>query len=351
MFRGLRVQLIGMSMKDFRFNYIITIHNKEDLIKEVLENVVACARENSYIYPVLDGCTDNTENIVNEVIRENPQVKITKVYAPNVHELKSINAGLRAASQAEHGFNIILQDDVILEDHNLESTVIRFYEYFGYEKVGYLGFRHGVNLYLKDLPEIVEMFNKKENLIEERNIIESAYGTGLSPKPLEPYMAVERMAAVGSPQCVSTYVVNKIGLWDEAMAPVSWTCHDISLRCLQVGLHNYAFAIKFKSDIEWGSTRSKPTPKHGDIYTRNRVYLHDKYFNFFKKFRKSQEYRRLKTANPFKIPSITVSEIEKKNAIKNFYKSRKSQMGLSRHLISKYIKLPLKFFLTNLRIY
>lgn len=338
-------------MKNFRFNYIITIHNKQDLIKDVLENVIACARENSFIYPVLDGCTDNTEKIVDEIIRLNPQASIVKVYAPNVHELKSINAGLRTASQSEKGCNIILQDDVILADHNLEETVIKFYEYFGYEKVGYIGFRHAVNVYLKDQPELVEIFNKKEKLIEERNIIESAYGTGLSPVPLEPYMAVERMVGVGSPQCISCFAINRVGLWDEVMAPVSWTCHDISMRCLIAGLHNYAFAIKFRSDIEWGSTRTKPTPKHGDIYTRNRGYLYQKYFDFLIKFRKTKKYKYLKLAKPFKIPGIDVSEKEKKSCIQLYYKSRKKQMNLLTHLISKFIKLPIKIILTQIGLY
>ena len=119
-------------MKNFRFNYIITIHNKENLIEKVLKSVISCCRENSYIYPVLDGCTDNTESIINSIIADNRQIPIKKIYTPDVHEILSINAALKVASQDEKGCNIILQDDVILEDQELEKKVFTIYDYLGY---------------------------------------------------------------------------------------------------------------------------------------------------------------------------------------------------------------------------
>ena len=53
----------------FTFNYIITIHNKEHLIRKVLNGVKNSMTENSVIYPVLDGCTDNTEHVIDEFQR------------------------------------------------------------------------------------------------------------------------------------------------------------------------------------------------------------------------------------------------------------------------------------------
>ena len=50
-----------------KFNYIITIHNKEDMIEQVMMCVLMCCRDNSHIYPVLDGCTDRTEDISNRM--------------------------------------------------------------------------------------------------------------------------------------------------------------------------------------------------------------------------------------------------------------------------------------------
>ena len=338
-------------MKNFRFNYIITIHNKENLIRRVLQGLLECAKENSFIYPVLDGCTDNTEKIVDEVIAENPRIPIIKVYTSNVHELKTINAGLRAAKQDEKGCNIILQDDVIIQEPDLENIVYKIYEYFGYTNVGYLAFRHGVNIYLKDRPEISEIFRRKDQVIEERDLIESAYGMGMSPFPLPAYQAVERMAVVGSPQSWSCDIVNKMGLLDERQSPVGWACHDISLRCLEAGRHNYVFALKVSSEVEWGGTRTSPNLELGRIFYRNQRYLYQKHKKFLEKFQKSKEYRRLKLAKPFTIPGISVSKAEIDRAKKQYYFFRGKAIKPWVRFIAKYIKCPLKKLLIHLRLY
>jgi glycosyltransferase involved in cell wall biosynthesis len=47
--------------------YIITIHDKQDLIQRVLEGIVNSTKDSDYktnIICVLDGCTDNSESIV-----------------------------------------------------------------------------------------------------------------------------------------------------------------------------------------------------------------------------------------------------------------------------------------------
>ncbi|MCF7795391.1 glycosyltransferase family 2 protein, partial [Patescibacteria group bacterium] len=127
------------------FNYIITIYNKESLIEKVLEAVIRCCRENSRIYTVLDGCVDNSEKIINKIIQKNKKISITKVFTNDVHELLSINAGLKQAPQDGVGYNIVLQDDVILEDYDLESKIINLYKKRG-DKLGYVSFRMGANL-------------------------------------------------------------------------------------------------------------------------------------------------------------------------------------------------------------
>ena len=77
------------------FNYIVTIHNKEFLIERVIRSIIACCNENSFIYPALDGCTDNSELIIDKIIEENPSVNIVKVHTPDVHEILSINEGIK----------------------------------------------------------------------------------------------------------------------------------------------------------------------------------------------------------------------------------------------------------------
>ena len=51
------------------FNYIITVHNREDLIEKVLTSILLCSGQNSHIYAVLDGCTDRSEAIIDELLK------------------------------------------------------------------------------------------------------------------------------------------------------------------------------------------------------------------------------------------------------------------------------------------
>jgi len=244
-----------------RFNYIITIHNKQDLIQEVLTCILMCCRDNSHVYPVLDGCTDQTESIIDDISATFSHVPITKVYAPDVHEIRSINAGLRAADQAGEGYNIILQDDVMLRDFMWESKVLKLYQWAG-EKLGFVSFRLGAN-FIKDAAtsESVEPFTEQ---------VENAYGHGLrTASVLLPGQLTYRSIAIKSPVCIPFKLTQEIGLLDDRLAP--YMCDDIeySIRCLKAGYQNAVFGLRFQSDVDWGSTRTNPSPQLNELEKRN----------------------------------------------------------------------------------
>jgi hypothetical protein len=231
------------------FNYIITIHNQENIIEKVLKGVMSSCSNNGFIYPVLDGCTDGTEAIVDGIIARNPEFRMIKVIANDVHEIKSINLGFNASNQSRDGYNIILQDDVILQDGQLETKVARIYEKVG-DKLGYLSFRMAQNLRQTALQsEVVDPFT---------NQIENAYGAGLSDaKLLLPGRLAFRSIAVKSPVCLPTWIVRKLGPLDERLAPCFHDDTEYSLRLIRNGFCNGVFAICFHSDVRWGGTRKQ----------------------------------------------------------------------------------------------
>lgn len=303
---------MNIQTNEYRFNYIITIHNKESLIGDVLNNIIAVCGKNSYIYPVLDGCTDRTERIVDEIAKET-DVPIIKVFASDVHEILSLNIGLSIASQEGKGFNILLQDDVILEETNFESNIISVYEQLGYDRVGVLAFRHGVDLRL----------NKKKKEIEEMNLIESWYGTGMGDTPLYPGFLVKRMVGVRSPECISFEVVKRIGMFDEKLAPYTYDNHDYSIRCLIAGMDNYVFSVKYKSDVKWGGMRQNPHPRVREVMERNRKYLFVKHYSFLNQYKKLIQQH---SSNQFQVEGIISNDLitPKKESIlgKVFKKAR-----------------------------
>ncbi|MBU4445919.1 glycosyltransferase family 2 protein [bacterium] len=244
-----------------RFNYIITIHNKEDLIEEVLKCVLMCCRDNSHVYPVLDGCTDNTEKIVDGIIKRFSGVPITKIHTPDVHELLSINAGLRAANQEGDGFNIVLQDDVLLADFFLEKKVTALYEWSG-PQLGYVSFRIGAN-FTKDAARIDEA-------VPYTDYIENVYGHGLiQAESLMPGYLAYRTVPIKSPVCIPFKLIQEVGMFEERLAPYGHDDPEYAIRLIKAGYRNAVFALCFYSDVRWGGTRVKPHPQLGNIVQRN----------------------------------------------------------------------------------
>ena len=232
------------------FNYIITIHNKEDLIASVLNAVINCCGENSFIYPVLDGCLDKTEEIIDKVALQNPAIKIKKIHTADVHETKSINAGLQNSNQKEYGFNIILQDDVIIDDFNIEEKIEYIYNW-SKKPLGIVSFRMGANF--------------KNNWLTSgesapfKDFVENIYGHGTAgAKIIFSGQFGYRAFPFKSPVCIPCDIVNQFGVFEEKLAPHTYDDLEYSIRLIKAGYQNGVFALKFHSKKEWGGTRRIP---------------------------------------------------------------------------------------------
>lgn len=244
-----------------KFNYIITIHNKEAMIEKVMMCVLMCCRDNSRIFPVIDGCTDRTEEIVLKICSEYSGVPITPVYTKNVHELLSINAGLKAAPQDGTAYNIILQDDVLLADFMLEKKVIALYQWGG-KDLGYVSFRLGANF----TPDAAS----SAAAVPYTDYVENAYGHGIqNAKVIYPGCFAYRSVPIKSPVCIPSKIVRTLGMYDERLAPYGHDDLEYSIRLIKAGYRNGVFALRFISDVEWGGTRTSPHPELNKIIQRN----------------------------------------------------------------------------------
>lgn len=271
------------TLPDIHFNYIITIHNKETLIEDVILHVLRCMKGNSTLYPVLDGCTDGTEKIVDRIIDQNRDKRIHKVYTDDVHELRSINAALNIASHDGEGFNIILQDDVILKDEKLEEHVLQLYSWGG-SKLGLVSFRLGANfsrLLLKSRKhKFTPLYNYIENIVGHNahynypiNIGDFAY----------------REVGIKSPICIPFYVVRNVGIPDEVYAP--WEDIDYCYRILMKGYHNGVYALEYQSDVKWGTMRTqKQKLAHDTIIEKNVRLFKQRHADSLKHFPKDNLY-------------------------------------------------------------
>jgi GT2 family glycosyltransferase len=312
------------------FNYIITIHNKEDLIEAVLNSVIKCCNPNSFIYPVLDGCIDKSEEIVDQIITKNPNIPIKKIKVNDVHEILSINEALKLSNQSMEGYNILLQDDVILLDFNIEKKIIHLYEKMG-KQLGYLSFRLGGNL--------------KDDILESndgspfKDYVENAFGHGSEKsKTLLPGQFAFRSIAIKSPVCIPTLIIKQFGLLDENLSPCFHDDTEYCLRLLKNGYKNGVFAIEYLSDLEWGGTRRKPNQHLYKNIRINMDYIRKKYHNEILKIISSKQEKEI-----FYIGEFVNFEANRK-ALKQFKlnKGKRKKFQLQGLSVTEKIKYYIK---------
>ena len=266
------------------FNYIIPIYNKEDILQETLAGIEKCARSESKIIMIVDGCTDRSETIVDEFIK-NSSHSCEKILTPNVHMLLSVNAGLR---KVQRGYSVIMQDDIILKDVDVEKKVIELYHRLG-ERLGIISFRYGSNISLASLKERLNYFTV-ENMIKEIDFIKGPSDYADFPSG-EFGKFYPRMNSINGPNIIPWHILNTFGLLDEKLAPYGYDDPEYCLRNLKDGKINGLFPIEYTSEIEWGGTRrSKQFQKEvKKIHKRNRIYIYIKHGKFLINFLKTNK--------------------------------------------------------------
>lgn len=266
-----------------KFNYIIPIFNKEDILPLTLEGVDKCASQESKIFTIIDGCTDRSENVVDEFIARTGR-DVEKIHMPNVHMLRSVNAALKRVTE---GFSIVMQDDIILEDVFIEKKIFKLYQSMG-DRLGVISFRAAANLRLTPLRRRITMGTLRP-MIEEVDLIHSPDDHNLSRQSIHEKF-YPRIGAINGPNCIPWAVLKKIGIFDETLAPYGFDDPEYGLRAMKAGFVNGLYPIKYKSDINWGGTRrSKAFIREAQaIHRRNRIYIWNKHREFIKILLKSK---------------------------------------------------------------
>ncbi|MDQ3012200.1 MAG: glycosyltransferase [Acidobacteriota bacterium] len=267
------------------FNYIVTIHNKEELLDRVLAGIAESAGVDARIVAVLDGCVDGSEQIARRFAAQS-KIETRIVLAPDVHEIKSLNLGLR---ETKPGYCVLVQDDVILQEPELERLVQELCEEHD-RKLGYVSFRLAADLRQTGLLRRLRGSVRGGRqailpMIEECNLI------GGPREMLDVVKAAGhqfhvRSVGIKSPVCLTPELRIGEPYLDEDLAPYCYDDVDLSLRSLKRGLTNGLFPIRFLSDAAWSGTLKDPdfsARKGADIRLRNRHLIWRKHGAFLKK--------------------------------------------------------------------
>lgn len=266
--------------------YIVTIHNKQDLILDVLNGIVNSTKNSQFetnIVCVLDGCTDNSELIIDEFSKDLlvPH-KLYKVYENDVHELLSINSALRFISTLETDKDdliFFLQDDVVLTEEDLNETIEFLYN--SHSNLGYISFRCGL---MTDI--------SNNGLLYEHSFIESTDGHWKQLN-LDHFVEMNNKEfgfveiAIKSPTCIKKSVLDLVGWFDENLAPFGHDDLDLCIRLNKLGYKNAVFGASFTSKLDWGGTREEKNKNkdyhklYNDIILRNKIYLTKKHTDYY----------------------------------------------------------------------
>jgi GT2 family glycosyltransferase len=266
--------------------YIITIHNKQDLILNVLEGVINSTNNSDYetnIVCVLDGCHDNSESIIDQFsVNLSDKYKLYKIIENDVHELLSINSALKFINTLETSENdliFFLQDDVVLKEENLNEIIHSLYSQ--YQELGYISFRCGL------------LTNLDSNgLLHEHSFIESTDGHWKQLN-LDHFVEMKNKEfgfveiVIKSPTCIKKKVLDHVGIFDEKLAPFGHDDLDLCIRLNNLGYKNAVFGASFTSKLDWGGTREEKNQdkeyhkKYNEIIFRNKLYLTKKHESYY----------------------------------------------------------------------
>jgi len=275
---------------------IVPTHNKEDLIEKVYDGIASnISKELDYkIIFIIDGCTDNTENILeNYTEKHNLQDHTVLLHTPDLHEIRSLNTGLRYIENAfkpdEDDLIFTVQDDCVIQEPKFDLYFKKLNEL--HHDTGRITWRLGCSLSTDGVTIHESNFTESEFghwSVEDQHNIKEGYMRFKHPpfKQVKHKQFCVTEAVIRSPTCVLWKRYKEVGFYNEELAPFGFDCHDMSIRMNKAGYRNGILALKYESDIDWGSTREKDktdyNKKLNETYVKNRKHVLQTHKEYFK---------------------------------------------------------------------
>lgn len=226
---------------------ILTVHNKEFLLLQVLNGIKNNTIGNYEIIVVLDGCTDNSELVVTNFKEKNPEINLIITKTPNVFETKANNFGLKLSSGE---IVIITQDDIIITEMGWNDRLTKPFRAFDDVFAVTANCAHNWEIN----PNSKHIHTTENNCYEWSDIlnhVDHANRTTISRDVFAVRQCVNR-----GPLAINHADLKSLDYFDELFAPQDMDDHDLCFRMAKklnkvVG----CYWINFDSDINWGGTR------------------------------------------------------------------------------------------------
>lgn len=265
---------------------ILTIHNKGWLASTVVDAIIKNTSTPFELIVVYDGCTDNSRNAVESVIKtykkrrgENKIQSYFDLVTPDIHETKANNAGLKSCKGK---YGILVQDDMVVNETGWDTRLIRpmlmWDDVFAVSARNAFTHLPGI-ANLQVIGRIEDDTPRGHYDITDRNLFRIRDGVNRGPL------------------CFDMEKIKQINYLDEEFAPSDCDDVDISWRAyLNRGWRCGVYPIDYLSDLNWGTTRIKSgtyslgirneqTQSYQNTYSnyvhRNWVKIHERYGRHF----------------------------------------------------------------------
>jgi len=230
------------------YSLILTVHNKGFLLKDSLERLKIFTKGNYELIVVLDGCSDDSEQVLLKFIKLNPKIKIKIKYSDDVFETKANNIGLK---EAESEYVIIIQDDMLINEGNWNTRLTHPFRRFNDVFAVSANCSHNwkFNRNSKHLNMVEDLDNCWCDIIS--HVDHAGKHWGLSRDIFAVRQCVNR-----GPLAINHSDLITMNYFDEKFAPQDMDDHDLCFRMMkQLGKVVGCYWIDFISDFSWGGTR------------------------------------------------------------------------------------------------
>lgn len=257
---------------------ILTIHNKDWLISEVLNSIIKNTVGNYELIVVIDGCTDNSETIVNEILKSE-KIKYKIIHTPDVFETKANNAGLKEASGK---YAIIIQDDMVINEYGwnvrMQKPFIKFDDVFAVTA------RTAHNWIYNENSKHINTTENLDNCYCDILIhCDHADRTSIPRDTFAVRASVNR-----GPLMIDLDDLRTLNYLDEEYAPLDMDDHDLMFRAkTELNKVCGCYWIDYRSDNEWGGTRinGSPAPWYLKSQHKNVKIFYERYKNILQERR------------------------------------------------------------------
>ena len=235
----------------FLHSIVLTVHNKDWLIGQVLDGIIKNTSGKYELIVVLDGCTDNSEQVVTDILSKT-DIPHKIIHTPDVFETKANNAGLKECSGE---FAIIIQDDIVIKEKDwnmrMQKPFLKYNDIFAVTANcahNYILNTNSIHLGMEE--DLDNCWCDILQCVDEANVRNIPRDT----------FAVRATANRG-PLMINLSDLKELGYLDEEYSPQDMDDHDLMFRAYkQLGKRVGCFWIDFVEDPSWGGTRVNGEP-------------------------------------------------------------------------------------------